>query len=205
MRVSGDLQSVYLQNANISLTRENTVSDLHASGHVVSREELVRCFKNETELSLDVAESNVIFSFSAFGNLHASIAVNESVSLQCRIRATIMSLHPMSFRVQVECLHQTCSHYNSIEVADHRQSYLWSGCETIRDAYYVFSSLWKVASVTVRITDVFSLFNATVAFRSLRIRRGEMVTLKTRYMSPTRGTSIHLPPSSPSVCQSVSL
>ena len=215
MHLPGHPQSLYIRNAKISLSTRNYGLDSRADENIASRKELVMCFKGDTELLFNVTESDLIFTFSTSETRHIDFILNNTARLQCRMRA----ISPRKrYRVQVECSHLTCNQNNSINVTDHTLTSLWSGCETIRDANYIFFSLNNEAIVTVGIKDLYSGFNASVVFRSVRIPGGDKLTLETRYMSPTRGQqsiyfchylchclflSVCLSP--PSVCLSVSL
>ena len=167
----------------ISLTTNKTVSPNHTDKlAIVSRQRLKNCFRDGGELSFVVSSSVVTFTFLTPNTSLAGISPNNNVSLQCKMIATMSRTNNIH---QVENRHQTCSHDNVVEVAGRSQTYLWSGCESIRHANYMVFSKTKQWNVMVTIRDVHSVFNASVAFR--QIFGPTTRILETRYLSQTKG------------------
>ena len=70
--LSDSAQSLNLQKAFISLTRKNTSLAHHVEDHIVSKEELMRCFRGETEISFEVPLSDLILTYISSENWYTA-------------------------------------------------------------------------------------------------------------------------------------
>ena len=174
----------YLDTAVVSLTKETESQDGDPKSEpLFSREEILRCFRDEVVLNMTVS-TNLRLSFSIPAQTGEYYIHDESGGFQCTMLASLPSRDFRQFRLQVELLHQTCTLNNSVTMAELGYTLRWNGCETLRDPLHNFFG-YREVSVTIRVGgDMSKRYSFSTVFRAVR---SDEAQLETRLLTSTSG------------------